>query len=294
MQGRVEENELFRRGFGKRDQRFQPHAHSNHMKMLYVIGTKARERDNHTAINPLWQDFPTRCTHAIRSKEDMEKLLKFHANSDDVMIVRYWQTGCTACNALDKAVEYMCHDQAKRTPKLHFFDVQREAVPELTEGMMRFPQVKAFSGGQWADIDFKPPQDFRENVYQAVEREVHERARKGEPVTAVQAEEMYFSIAGPATLQILQDSVTGFYNQAQVRLHNYWKQVSHRRTWYYRKYVADKDVSGNVVPLQTPGDISIFGETTVPTVTSPAAAPAEIPNPDPVSIGVGDGRKFSG
>ena len=57
-----------------------------------------------TDITELMQQVPT---------EEMEKLLKWHGQSDDVMVVRYHQEGCTACNALDKVFEYHCHEAKK-------------------------------------------------------------------------------------------------------------------------------------------------------------------------------------
>jgi hypothetical protein len=176
--------------------------------------------------------------------------------------------------------------------KIKFFDVQKEALPQLTTGMLRFPQIKAFSAGQWADIDFKPPQDFREQVYNQVEKEVHMAAKRGQPVTALQAEEMYYSVAGPAVTLILEESLTSFYNRSQVRLHNYWKQVSTRRSWYFKKYIEPLGPSMEELAQFEGHDASqysAFGETIMPTMTSPSAAPVDVPNASPNPIGAGTG-----
>lgn len=207
--------------------------------------------------NPLWMNFPTPCVENIRSVQHMRQLLEYHSHSNDVMIVRYAQHGCTACNAIDKITDYLCHEKKKHMPNLNFYSVQKEDFPELVEGMVRFPQVKAFNQGQWADMDFKPPQDFRETMYQQVAKEVKKQAAEGTPVSAIQAEEMYFSASAPASTIILSEAITCFYAQAQARLHNYFKQVSVRRTWFFRKYIE---------PMGEPGDaqkyekFSVLGE----------------------------------
>jgi hypothetical protein len=265
-------------------------AHTMSDKMRGLFTTNAKLREAREEVNPLWHNFPTRCVQPITSVEEMQKLLQYHGQSDNVMVVRYWQEGCMACNALDKIFEWACHEQKKRFTKIQFFDVQKEAVPKLTEGMLRYPQVKAFSAGQWADMDFKPPQDFRESMYQRVEREVHRAAKRGQPINAVQAEEMYYSVAGPATAIVLEESIMSFYNQSQVRLHNYWKQISLRRSWYYKKYVEPIGKTAEELASergQSPADWSIFGETWAPTLTSPSAAPNDIPNATMSPLGSG-------
>lgn len=266
------------------------HNQADKMRSLFATGSHLRE--GREEANPMWHNFPNRCVQPIKSVEEMQRLLKFHGQSDNVMVVRYWQEGCTACNALDKIFEFVCHDQKAKLTKLTFFDVQKEALPELTTGMLRFPQVKGFSAGQWADMDFKPPQDFREEVYSQVEKEVHRAAKRGQPVTALQAEEMYYSVAGPAVTMMLEESIISFYNKSQIRLHNYWKQISVRRSWYFKKYV---DPMGPSIDEQAKergydvGDFSAFGEATAPTVTSPAAAPVDVPNASPNPLGAGTG-----
>ena len=264
------------------------HTSADRLRNLFASNVHLRKAKEE--VNPMWHTFPERCVQPIQSRAEMEKLLKWHGQSDDVMVVRYWQDGCTACSALDKVFEWQCHESKKFVNKLRFFDVKKEDTPELTKGMVRFPQVKAFSAGQWADIDYKPPQDFREMIYGRVEKEVHRAAKMGTPISAIQAEEMYFSVAGPAVAQVLEESVMTFYNQAQVRLHNYWKQTSTRRSWYFKKYVDPVGKSAEEIAAEYGTDVAEFanfGEATAPTLTSPSAAPHKVPNANPSPLGAG-------
>lgn len=222
----------------KKLEMYQSESHA--MKTLFTNSAGLRadmSPKNERALNPLWMNFPRKCIKPISSVEEMREKLAYYDKSDDVMVVRYHQNNCTACNAVDKTLEVICHQSALRLPGLHFYEINRDEVPELTKGLVRFPQIKGFSGGQWNDIDFKPPTHFREELYGEVEREVKRRKHQGTPVTALQAEEMYFSGAGPAMLQTTEENIVLFYRKAQARLHNYWKQVSVRRTWFYRKFV---------------------------------------------------------
>nr|CCC46927.1 conserved hypothetical protein, fragment [Trypanosoma vivax Y486] len=196
--------------------------------------------NNSMAINPLWTNYPTKCVQPIGSVEEMREKLHYFAHSDDVMVVRYHQENCTACNALDKTFEFLCHQSAERMPNLKFYEISKNDSPQLTKNLVRFPQVKGYSGGHWTDLEFKPPAAYREELYAGVEQEVSRRKREGRPVTALEAEEMYFSAAGPAMLEVLEASVVGFYSKAQARLHNYWKQVSVRRAWFFRRFIEPK------------------------------------------------------
>ncbi|KAH9599460.1 hypothetical protein LSM04_002374 [Trypanosoma melophagium] len=217
---------------------YQSHSHKMKALMMNSAGIRSglSTNDDRT-LNPIWTTFPTRCVRPISSVAEMREKLQYFAHSDDVMVVRYHQNNCTACNAVDKSFELLCHQSAERLPNLHFYDVNRDEVPELAKGLVRFPQVKGYSGGHWTDLEFKPPAAYREEVYAGVEREVGRRKNAGRPVTALEAEEMYFSAAGPAMLQVLEESVIRFYTKSQVRLHNYWKQVSVRRAWFFRRFI---------------------------------------------------------
>lgn len=214
---------------------------SDRMRTLFMASTQMNTYRRTTMANPVWMNFPSRCSQTIQSEDEMRALLKYYAHTDEVMLVRYSQQGCTACNALDKVYEWLCHDTKRHLPKLRFYDVQMEKTPTLVKGLVRFPQLKGFSSGQWTDIDFKPPEDYREMQYTAVQDEVRAAADRGQPLSAVQAEEMYFSATGPAMAQVVEANVLTFYNHVQVRLHNYWKQVAERRSWYFKKYVASTD-----------------------------------------------------
>ncbi|CAC9494805.1 conserved hypothetical protein [Leishmania infantum JPCM5] len=236
---------------------------SHKMKSLMMNSAGVRSdlvTGNGMALNPIWATFPTRCVKPITSVEEMREKLDYFSKTDDVMVVRYHQNNCTACNAVDKVFEMLCHQAATRTPGLKFYDVNRNDVPDLTKGLVRFPQIKGYSGGQWADIDFKPPTAFREELYAAVEKEVKRLKNEGKPVTALQAEEMYFSGAGPAMLEVTEEQLMKFYCKAQVRLHNYWRQVSMRRTWFYRKFI-EPEVEERVMDEWRAR--SVFGEKVV-------------------------------
>ncbi|KAG5477058.1 hypothetical protein LSCM1_05398 [Leishmania martiniquensis] len=213
---------------------------SHKMKSLLMNSAGVRSdlvSGNGRALNPIWMTFPTKCVRPITSVAEMKEKLNYFSKTDDVMVVRYHQNNCTACNAVGKVFEVLCHQAATRTPGLKFYEVNCSDVPELTKGLVRYPQIKGYSGGHWTDIDFKPPTAFREELYAAIEKEVKLRKNQGRPVTALQAEEMYFSGAGPAMLEITEEQLMKFYCKAQARLHNYWKQVSMRRTWFYRKFI---------------------------------------------------------
>lgn len=255
---------VFGRGEGQPDvinkrkklQLYQSESHK--MKSLFLYSASLRSgAGSIERPNPLWQSFPERCTKPIRSVEEMKQKLEYFSKSDDVMVVRYHQNNCTACNALDKTFESICHENSERYPNLHFYDISKDEVPELAKGLVRFPQVKGYSGGQWQDLEFKPHAEFRESLYQDVEHEVRRKTRLGEPVTALQAEEMYFSAAGPAMLIVLEESITKFYCQAQVRMHNYWKQVSVRRSWFFKKFIEPR-VEAHIKESFSPR--SVFGE----------------------------------
>ncbi|AAZ10224.1 cytochrome c oxidase assembly protein, putative [Trypanosoma equiperdum] len=231
-------------GIKRRREKLELYQSASHkMKALMMNSAGIRSglgANNELPVNPIWMKFPTRCVKPIHSVEEMREKLHYFSHSDDVMVVRYHQENCTACNALDKTFEFLCHQSADRYPNLKFYEVSKDATPQLTRNLVRYPQVKGFSGGHWTDLEFKPPAEFREELYSGVEREVTRRKREGQPVTALEAEEMYYSSAGPAMAQVLEESVVKFYCKAQARLHNYWKQVSVRRAWFFRKFVEPK------------------------------------------------------
>ncbi|KAK7194542.1 cytochrome c oxidase assembly protein [Novymonas esmeraldas] len=245
----------------KRFELYQSDSHKMKSLMMNSAGIRSElSTGNERAPNPLWTTFPTTCVKPITSVAEMKEKLEYFSKSDDVLVVRYHQNNCTACNAVGKVFEVLCHQSAIRTPGLKFYDVNRDAVPELAVGLVRFPQIKGYSGGQWTDIDFKPPTAFREELYAAIETEVRRLKNQGRPVTALQTEEMYFSGAGPAMLEITEEQLMQFYCKAQVRLHNYWKQVSLRRTWFYRKFI-EPEVEERVMDEWRMR--SIFGEKVV-------------------------------
>lgn len=239
-------------------------AESHRMRQLALNGAVVHmPQPPKVMVNPIWQTFPTKCVETIRSVEEMKQKLQYFNNSSDVMVVRYTQHNCTACNAAGKTFEYICHDQKKHLTNLHFFDIVKEETPELVKGLVRFPQIKGFSAGHWVDLDFKPRESFREELYQNVEREVRELEEQGTPVTALEAEEMYFSACGPAMRTVMEESIIGFYMKSKARLHNYWKQVSTRRSWFYTKFIQPQ------VPEQLTDEwrtASVFGEKIVMTV----------------------------
>lgn len=248
---------------GRRDRLELYQSDSHKMKTLMTNSAGIRSgmtTENERPLNPLWVNFPTKCVKEVGSVEEMQQKLDYFAKSDDVMVVRYTQDNCTACNAVGKVFEVLCQQGSNRTPNLKFYEVNRSAVPELTRGLVRFPQIKGFSGGQWTDIEFKPPTAFRDELYTEVEREVRARKKQGTPVTAIQAEEMYFSAAGPAMLEIMEENVLDFYCKAQVRLHNYWKQVSVRRTWFFKKFMEPNIEESIADEWRTK---SVFGEKVV-------------------------------
>lgn len=228
----------------KKLEMYQSESHA--MKTLFTNSAAARtDMATRDTPNPIWMTFPTKCVKPISSVDEMREKLEYFTKSDEAMVVRYHQSNCTACNAVDKVFEMLCHQSATRMPGLRFYEVNKNEVPELARGLVRFPQIKGFSGGAWTDIDFKPPAAYRDELYREVEKEVRRQMDKGTPVTALQTEEMYYSGAGPAMLEVTEEAITAFYTKAQVRLHNYWKQVSVRRTWFYRKFVeprVDEDI----------------------------------------------------
>lgn len=221
--------------------------------------------------NPIWLNFPTRCQREVKSDEHMKDLLRYHSNSSEILVVRYWQDGCVACNAVDKIVEFVCHDAKKNYPDANFYSVKREDHPNLTQGLIKYPQVKQFALGHWADLSFKPPKEVRESTYKKVTSEVRKMSEKeGKVLTALQAEEMYFSAAGPAMATIFQESFTGSYIKTKVRQHNYWKQISTRRTWFFRKYIEPQAPKDNAARMQ---QFSVLGEA-VGDMANAAAKPA--------------------
>ena len=236
----------------------QMHSESDKLRKMFYSGLRAYEKKPlDKSPNPVWLSYNERCQHSVTTAKQLRKLLDYYSHSDEVMVVRYHRDGCVSCNALDKVMEFSCRDFKKHAPGLHFYDINAGDDPAMVEGMRRFPQLKAFNSGNWQDIEFKPPQDFRDSVMRSVSNEVDERAKSGEPVTAIQAEEMYFSVCAPAMSQVIEDALWSYYNGARVRIHNYWKQVSIRRTWYYKKFIEP-----SVDPSQSAmmRDSSIFGE----------------------------------
>lgn len=220
---------------------YQSHSHKMKSLMMNSAGVRSGlSTKNERALNPVWTNFPTKCVKPIRSVEEMRAKLQYFAHSDDVMVVRYHQDRCTACNAVGKSFEFLCHQSAERLPNLKFYEINKDETPELVKNLVRFPQVKGYSGGHWTDLEFKPPAEFREELYDAVRQDVERRKNVGKPVTALEAEEMYFSAAGPAMLQVLEKSIVDFYAKSQTRLHNYWKQVSVRRAWFFKKFIEPK------------------------------------------------------
>jgi hypothetical protein len=234
------------------------HSDSDKLRKMFYGGLKAYEaKPLDKKPNPVWMTFNDRCQHPITNAKQLRALLDYYSHSDDVMVVSYHRDGCVSCGALDKVMEFTCREFKRHAPGLHFFDLNAGDDPVMVDGMRRFPQLKAFSSGNWQDIEFKPPQDFRDSVLRSVQTEMDERNKRGEPLTALQAEEMYFSVAAPAMAEVIEDSLWGYYNSARVRIHNYWKQLSIRRSWYFKRYIeptVDKTQSA------TMRDASIFGE----------------------------------
>lgn len=249
---------------GKQDERkargtMKPiHHEADALRKLLYSGMKAYEKNPMQRVpNPVWMQFNDRCQHPIKNAAQLRTLLDYYAHSDDVMVIRYTRDGCVSCNALDKVMEFQCREFKRNATGLHFYDLNAADDPVMVDGMRRFPSLKAFSSGNWQDVEFKPPQEFRDAVLNSVQNEVEERGKTGQPVTALEAEEMYFSVAAPAMMQTVEDSLWAYYNAARVRMHNYWKQVSVRRTWYFRKYIEPSvDTSMSTVMK----DASIFGE----------------------------------
>ena len=204
--------------------------------------------------NPLWMKFPHRCQKDVTSEDHMRQLLKYHTTSADALIIKYGKENCIACNAMDKIMEFICHDAAKNYPNTNFYNIQSDKLPTLTEGMVKFPQVKSFGGGIWSDLNFRPSQNFREKMYEEISEEVTRLNRDGQAITAVQAEEMYFSAVAPIMTDVLKESFTKFYIRNRIRMHNYWKQVSVRRSWFYKKYIKPH------ANTQETGEISEFNE----------------------------------
>lgn len=245
---------------------------ADRMRNMFMASTQQHTYRRQIPLNPIWMNFPQRCSVPIQSEQEMRALLRHHASSDDVMLVRYWQDGCTACNALEKVYEWLCHETRKSFPKLRFYDVQQEKNPSLVKGLVRYPQIKGFSNGQWVDIDFKPPEEHREMQYQAVQQEVKAAQDRGAPLSAVQAEEMYFSATGPAMATVTEENITAFYNAAQARMHNYWKQVSERRAWFFKKFLARTEQ--DLLRAKESESASLFGEQTITAIHVPNTAPA--------------------
>ena len=211
-------------------------------------------------INPLNAEFPTKCVRVVPSEFVLRRLLQHYAHSSDVMVAQYSQENCTACNAMGKVLEYLCHRLESHYPRLHFYEIQKERLPEATRPLLRYPQIKGFSQGQWVDLDWKPPAEYTENVYRQVESHVHAMRKKGQSVTALQAEEMYFSVSAPAMTVILEESLSSFYSRTQAHLHNYWKQVSKRRSWYFKKYLSRQDTENKTNTEATSDGTGLLGE----------------------------------
>lgn len=217
------------------------HGDSYRLKQMFLNGVAlmAATEEQKQPLNPLWMELE-KCASPIKTPDEMRQKLEEYTHSDRVMVVRYFQDNCVACNAVEKTFEFICHESKRHFPSLDFYEVHREGSPELVKGMVRFPQVKGYTGGQWTDLDFKPPQEYRDSLYRSIGREIDAMRKEGAAITALQAEEMYFSSAGPAMYLILNESISGFYTKAQVRLHNYWKQVSVRRTWFYKTVIEPR------------------------------------------------------
>lgn len=234
------------------------HGDSFRLKQLFLNGMaiSGTSDEKSQPTNPIWMDL-AKCSQPIKTPDEMRKLVDFYAHTDRVMLVRYYQDNCVACNAVEKTYEYLCHESNRHLPELDFYEVHKEGAPDLVKGMVRFPQVKGYSGGQWSDLDFKPHQEFRDSLYKRIGKELDELRAVGEPVTALQAEEMYFSAAGPAMYLVMNDSIRGYYSKQRNRMHNYWKQVSVRRSWFYKKFVEPRVPSEQADAFRA---VSIMGE----------------------------------
>ncbi|KNH07499.1 hypothetical protein XU18_2031 [Perkinsela sp. CCAP 1560/4] len=197
------------------------------------------------SVNPLLVDFPRKCVRTIKSDEEARDLLKKSSSNSEIAIVQYTQNNCTACNALSKISEFLCHSMTKTYPRLHFFEVNREDAPRLTRDMIRYPQIKGYSQGSSLALDYKPPVEFRQHAQEQIKKEITHRKASGKPVNALQAEEMYYSVSAPAIAVELEESVCSFYTKSQVDLHDYWGQVSRRRSWFYKKFIAAKSENSN-------------------------------------------------
>lgn len=245
--------------YRRNSKNFTPsHSDSDKLRKLFYGGMKAYEKKPlDKTPNPVWLNYNDRCQHPITNAKQLRTLLDYYSHTDEVMLIRYHRDGCVSCSALDKVMEYACREFKRHTPGLHFYDLNAGDDAVMVEGMRRFPQLKAFASGNWQDIDFKPPQDFRDSVLHSVQNEVDERQKKGDPLTAMQAEEMYFSVAAPAMWETVEDSIYKYYNTARARIHNYWKQVSLRRSWYFKKYIQPTIDTERSVLMK---DSSVFGE----------------------------------
>mmetsp|Transcript_29763 Transcript_29763/g.46020 ORF Transcript_29763/g.46020 Transcript_29763/m.46020 type:complete len:240 (-) Transcript_29763:11-730(-) len=197
-------------------------------------------------VNPLLIDYPRKCVHIAKSDEEASHLLRKYSSGSDVAIVQYTQSNCTSCNALSKISEFLCHNMSKTYPKLRFIEVNSTSAPQMTAEMARFPLLKGYSQGWSLDMDFKPPPDFRDEAQKKIQRKILSDS-DGKLVNALQAEEMYYSVSAPAITVILEESISSFYTKSQADLHNYWGQVSRRRSWFYKKYIAPESREGRAL-----------------------------------------------
>ena len=93
---------------------------------------------------------------------------------------------------------------------------------------------------------------------------------EGSVVSALQAQEMYFSAAGPSMAIICMENISLFYGTSQARLHNYFKQVSLRRSWFFKKFMLPHIDQDRMDSYQT---VSVLGEKVV---HGPTLPPSEL------------------
>ena len=231
------------------------------MRQLYLNSEKLCDPEDLTnsdysrhaaTVNPLLIDFPRQCVQKAKSDEETRELISKYSKGPEIAIVNYTQGNCMSCNALAKISEFLCHSMTKSYPKLRFIEVNREDAPDITRDMVRFPQVKAYSQGESTPIDFKPPSDFRDSTYKRVKHEIERRKETGRAVSALQAEEMYYAMSAPAMTIILEESICTYYLKTQAVLHNYWGQISKRRSWFYKKFIQPigKDAPADSKPVK--------------------------------------------
>ena len=220
---------------------------ANEMRDLYIASPRFCDPNDLTnsdysrhamKVNPLLVDFPTKCVQKVKSDAEARELITKYSKGSEITIVQYSQGNCMSCNAVAKISDFLCHSMTRSYPKLRFLEVNREDAPEITRDMVRFPQVKGYSQGQSTPIDFKPPSEFRDETYARIKKEIEKRKLSGKAISALQAEEMYYSMSAPAMAIILEESICTFYTKTQAVLHNYWGQISKRRSWFYKKFIA--------------------------------------------------------